>query len=78
MLLDVDDVVDPERLEAEVGQLEDEARVDDAVGRLQVAVEAQLGVMNESHTLEEKRHFLGNRPIAMGHVVFAHMSSCYL
>ena len=54
MLLDVDDVVDPERLEAEVGQLEDEARVDDAVGRLQVAVEAQLGVVNESHTLGRK------------------------
>ena len=38
-------------MEAKVGDLEDEPGVDDAVGRLEVAVAAELGGVDESHAL---------------------------
>ena len=49
LLLAVGDL--PERLQPEVCDLEDEAAVDDAVGRLEVAVDAQLAPVDECHAL---------------------------
>lgn len=41
-------------VKAEVGQLEDEARVHHAVRRLEVAVGAQLARVEEGHSLETR------------------------
>ena len=53
VILDVEIVDLAQIVQTEIGQLEDEPRIDDAVGALEVAVQPELGVVNESHSFND-------------------------